>query len=250
MGMPLNALSRLCLIRVKVERAKKQLGDLERELIEFRDSEYTVVGAEFDPKTGKPIGTNHPLYILPLIPFDAIPASGDIVHNLRSALDHLAYQLVLVGTNDAGPTHPRRIQFPIAEDFVTYEARKAGQVEGMRDDAKLAIDAAKPYKGGNEDLWRIHELNNIDKHRSLFTVAHDHLFLADWLPGGGPYWYKAKEPNFAGVFDNDAEKDIQAEVDKAVSKTEVVQSSALLPTLHHLVYFVDGFVRSFKPILE
>lgn len=90
-----------------------------------------------------------------MIPFDTIAASGDIIQNLRSSLDHLAYQLVMVGTDDVGPKNVRRIQFPIAEDFAAYETRKAVQVEGMRDDAKCAIDAAKPYKGGNDNLWHI-----------------------------------------------------------------------------------------------
>ena len=120
----------------------------------------------------------------------------------------------------------------------------------MRQSAKLAIDAARPYKGGNQALWSIHELNNIDKHRSLFTVAQDHLFVADWLPGGMPYWYKAKIPNFAGVFDNSAEKNLQLEIDGAVSASGIVQDDALLPTLRQLVNFTDGFVKGFLPLLQ
>ncbi len=34
-----------------------------------------------------------------------------------------------------------------------------------------AIDATKPYKGGDDRLWRLHRLNNIDKHRLLITVG-------------------------------------------------------------------------------
>ena len=33
------------------------------------------------------------------------------------------------------------------------------------------IDALKPYKGGNDVLWRLSRLNNIDKHRLLLTTA-------------------------------------------------------------------------------
>jgi hypothetical protein len=252
--MPLDARSRLCLVRVKVERAKKHLCDLEKDLTEYRGSSYTVIGPAIGPKTGTPLsGADRTLHTLPMIPFDAIAASGDIIQNLRSSLDHLAYQLVMVGTNDAGPKHVRRIQFPIAEDFGAYETRKAGQVEGMRDDAKLAIDAVKPYKDGNDNLWRIHELNNIDKHRCLFTVAQDHLFVADWLPelpGLGPFWYKAKDLTFAGVFGGNMDERFQAEIDRACSNANVVRGDALLPTLHQLVTFTDTFVRSFLPLLQ
>jgi hypothetical protein len=41
----------------------------------------------------------------------------------------------------------------------------------MRQEAIDAIDATKPYAGGNDALWRIHKLNNVDKHRLLITVG-------------------------------------------------------------------------------
>ena len=249
--MALDARSRLCLVRVKVERAKKHLCDLEKDLIEYRRNGYTVIGPATDPKTGTPLPTaSRTFHTLPRIPIDAIAASGDILQNLRSALDHLAYQLVLVGTNDVLPKNPRSIQFPIVKDFATYEAEKVRRVGGMRDGAKRAIDDAKPYKGGNDNLWRIHELSNIDKHRTLFSVAHDYLYLADWLPGVAPYWHKDKEPTFAGVFGDEKESDVQAEINEEVGKAKVVQSDALLPTLRQLVSFTDTFVRSFLPLLQ
>src|SRR5438132_5583994 len=34
-----------------------------------------------------------------------------------------------------------------------------------------AIDALRPYKGGNDVLWQLHELNNVDKHRLILTVG-------------------------------------------------------------------------------
>jgi hypothetical protein len=33
------------------------------------------------------------------------------------------------------------------------------------------IDSLNPYKGGDDVLWRIHTLNNRDKHRLLVTVG-------------------------------------------------------------------------------
>jgi hypothetical protein len=110
----------------------------------------------------------------------------------------LAYQLVLVGTPGVEPS--RRVEFPIAKDATTYESEKGKKQEGMRPDANSAIDGLKPYKGGNDALWRIHELDNIDKHRRIFSSGHDYLFMADWLPGGGaPYWAKDSERHFGGL---------------------------------------------------
>src|SRR5215467_5532663 len=33
------------------------------------------------------------------------------------------------------------------------------------------MDALKPYKGGNDVLWHLSRLNNIDKHRLLITTS-------------------------------------------------------------------------------
>jgi hypothetical protein len=41
----------------------------------------------------------------------------------------------------------------------------------MRNTAIEAIDALKPYRGGNDVLWHLHELNNTDKHRLVLTVG-------------------------------------------------------------------------------
>ena len=118
--------------------------------------------------------------------FSAVSIAGDVVQNLRTALDHLANQLVWAGSGDP-PS--RRVEFPIAKDSGTYEREKARKVEGMCPKAIKAIDALKPYKDGNDLLWKIHELNNIDKHRALFTVDSDCVMLDDWLP---PFGYLLK----------------------------------------------------------
>jgi hypothetical protein len=121
----------------------------------------------------------------------------------------------------------------------------------MRSEAVKAIDALKPYKGGNDVLWRIHELDNIDKHRTHFTVAHDYLFVADWMPtAGSPFLMKASDPHFAGVFDSKIQEDMQLEFEEAIGDPQIAKSNALLPSLHQMVNFVDNLVSSFKPLLE
>jgi hypothetical protein len=241
----LDALDRLILVRVKIERAEKHLRDLETLLGKFRNERLNVVGSKGDFKTGQ--GTNFHVD-LPILPFEALAAAGDIVHNLRSSFDHLAYQLVIVGS---GKEPTRRVEFPIAKDFATYEADKARKVDGMRDVAIKHIDNLKPYKGGNQLLWRIHELDNIDKHRTLFTVDRDYLFVADWMPTSNwPYWLKTDNPHFAGVFDPEVEKDVQLEIEKAVGKAKVTESDALLPSLQDLISFTRETIFNFKPLLE
>jgi hypothetical protein len=123
----------------------------------------------------------------------------------------------------------------------------------MRPEAIEAIDRLNPYRGGNEALWRIHELDNIDKHRSLFTVSHDYLFSADWLPPVAPdrtFLMRASNPHFSGVFDDEVEEEIQLELDEAITDPQVAPSNALLPALHQLVHYVEDLVVKFMPFLE
>lgn len=98
---------------------------------------------------------------------------GDVLHNLRCCLDHLAYQLVWVSTG-APPTDPNRLYFPICESATKYDKRKqSGDLffasAGVA--AVAAVDSLKPYKGGNDPLWWLHALNNVDKHRMLITAG-------------------------------------------------------------------------------
>jgi hypothetical protein len=114
--------------------------------------------------------------------------------------------------------------------------------------AVKAIDGFEPYKGGNDLLWRIHELNNIDKHRALFTVDSDCVMLDDWLPPFG-YLLKGGDPTFSGVFDDEVEKNVEFEFEEAITQSQIPQDDALLPTLHQMVDFVESLVESFRPFL-
>jgi|ERR1019366_511563 hypothetical protein len=243
--MSLSADDRIYLIRVKIERAKKHLLDVEREVLVFRDKQRHVVFSDADFAPGKFSAPIHDVHVVRILTFNILCGAGDVIQNLRTALDHLANHLVAV----AGKPPTRRIEFPIAKDSTTYERDKAAKVEGMRPEAVEAIDRLKPYKGGNDLLWKIHELNNIDKHRMVFTIDNDAIMEDDWLPPGG-YAVRTGNPTFASVFDDEIEKNVEFEIDEAISKSQIVQGDALLPTLHQMIDFVEGLVFSFEPLLK
>lgn len=114
-----------------------------------------------------------------------------------------------------------RVKIERARKNLSNLEREIGEFgnKGMCPKAIKAIDALKPYKGGNDALWRIHELDNIDKHCALFTYAHDCMLVADWLAEYGsmdPFDLKASNPNFAavGAFDSEVEKDMEFEINE------------------------------------
>ena len=145
----MTADERIMLIRVKVERAKEHFNNLQTEVRTFLMAEPYKIRTKHDSETRRLIYYIESVRDTPL----RIPIiTGDVFQNLRTALDHLAYQLVLVG----GATPTKHTYFPISDDSAKYKEEKAGKVRGMRPEAIKAIDAIKPYKGGNDTLWRLH----------------------------------------------------------------------------------------------
>jgi len=110
------------------------------------------------------------------IPDDFALIGGDMFQNLRSALDYLA--CALVRANGRDPTN--QTGFPILENAPSTPEEKrvfARKVEGMTEEAKDLIRRCEPYHGGDDTLWRLHELNRREKHRLLFTVG---AYISNW----------------------------------------------------------------------
>lgn len=158
---------RLRHVTLKIKRAKEHTTELQRQMRSFLETNPYKVGYKHDSATRKLI-----YYVTSAEPTpDCLPlVAGDVIQNLMSALDHLAYQIVCRDTNDS-PPNPNWIYFPVADDAQKYEAKKNGKMQGASADSFAAIDALKPYKGGNDPLWALYRLNNIEKHRLLLTVG-------------------------------------------------------------------------------
>ncbi|HST70038.1 MAG TPA: hypothetical protein VLI94_10315 [Solirubrobacterales bacterium] len=93
---------------------------------------------------------------------------GGGLHQLRSALDNLAYQLVL--TNGGTPTKSTAFPILLQPPDGGFAANTKKRLEGMSGTARAAIEGLQPYNAwpehpDNSTIWLIHELNNIDKHR-------------------------------------------------------------------------------------
>jgi hypothetical protein len=109
---------------------------------------------------------------------------GNIVHNLRSALDHLVWQMVLANGIQAPKTGSRGNAFPIkvtppgkGETFASIYA-KNGKLAGVHPDHIALIEEFQPYKviphgaSANEHpLALLDELWQIDKHRHLHFTS-------------------------------------------------------------------------------
>ena len=96
---------------------------------------------------------------------------GDVVHNLRCALDHLYWGC----TNQVAKSDGERnkIQFPICNDEKGFrESVLTGLPKRVSPQFSEALEGLKPYRnGGNLKLCAIHDLDVLDKHRLLIPVG-------------------------------------------------------------------------------
>jgi|SRR5580700_633676 hypothetical protein len=94
--------------------------------------------------------------------------AGDCVHNLRSALDNLAYALAMLKRDP--PADPSGIYFPVFEDAGAFAARARRTLEQLPEDAARLLEAFQPFHRGVEHMQRdalllLHHLDRHDKHR-------------------------------------------------------------------------------------
>jgi hypothetical protein len=169
----------------KIERADEHAQLLEREVRCFFDRDVQPVTASvgyFDPESGwhvvYGIVNEHPPPRLGVI-------LGDLVHNVRSALDHLVWQLVLWNgetpkRGSAGST------FPFAMTKSAWKATKKRSLLGVSEKHRAILQQAQPYKGGNGPentiTAALRDLSNVDKHQVVHTTL---ATIRD--PGAGPH---------------------------------------------------------------
>jgi hypothetical protein len=153
--------------RLKIERANKHIDEVNASLRAFLNTNFYSLVVESKPETGQ----HHLiLRITTPAPPDIPLIIGDAIHNLHSALDLAACEIV----TRSGGTPTRATKFPFREKRQELEgAIKHGKVEialpgsGL---VPLILEVIAPYKGGNDPLYAIHDLDITDKHQLLITT--------------------------------------------------------------------------------
>jgi hypothetical protein len=191
----------------KLERAGEHIEDLRVACDEWLGTDAYRVVREIEPETGY---TAHRVKIKEPPPARLGLLVGDAVHNLRSALDHIALELA-VSKHRPGrvpATIEESSEFPIfplvmkngrsgsdAFNATTNKgdpARQSGlfKLRGVESKAVAVIEGKQPYHRGNawadDPLWVIHELDRIDKHRRVHLTAYAIAGTELTVPGDQP----------------------------------------------------------------
>ncbi len=158
-------------VLVKIDRAKTHLNDFDRRARRIEDACRRVIVRERDEQRSE--------YVFR---FSRIPTLrpvlgaviGDAIHNLRVALDHLAWQLVIA----SGGKPNDSTAFPILEVAPTPNryGRSRPQISpGVSKELRKILDEVQPYKRATKpahhDLAILHRLDINDKHRELLITV-------------------------------------------------------------------------------
>jgi hypothetical protein len=168
----------------KIERANENIKNLGSEIAAFTHTENYLIIRNIDHKakecTFSALGQ--------LIPLRFSVLAGEIIHHLRSSLDHLVWALVL--QRHATPTF--KVQFPLYTIEKEFKAaKKGGIIKGISGSAQAIIERIQPYREGSfgrspsdHPLRILHDLNIADKH-TLLAVAVSAAFIPSKLQFSG-----------------------------------------------------------------
>jgi hypothetical protein len=95
--------------------------------------------------------------------------AGDVIQNLRAALDQLIW-----GNSDR-EKRDAQTAFPIYRTESAYREKAAAKMKGVPDEGRAYIEKWQPFQWGeradNHPLAMLQRLSNTDKHRTMLPVA-------------------------------------------------------------------------------
>lgn len=145
----------------RLDRARKHLTDLEREVARLRTEQARAVSAETEPETGD--------YLLRVRRLDSPELAdqvSDFLSNVRPPLDHLVYALALRDSRK----RQRDTRFPLTGSPKGFRKEARQYLKGVSPVHVAHIWRLQPYRTGNEWLRRLGRFSNPDKHRFTVTV--------------------------------------------------------------------------------
>ncbi len=245
---------------IKTERAKEHVSHLEREIRTFFDSKPYEVRRYAEADTGY---WSFRLHVHRQPPLNWTALIGDTIHNLRSALDLLACQLVL---NDGG-TVTQDTAFPISRSAQEFESSFATKIKGASPAVVSLMKGVQAHKGGNETFWRLHRLDIFDKHQLLIPVGSAFAavvldFAADFQfegikpmpiairPADRQFPLKDGAELFRAPMLDKAHMNPQFTFEVAFGEGQVIQGEPIIPTLQEFIAVVQATIGRFATLFS
>nr|WP_166179168.1 hypothetical protein [Altererythrobacter segetis] len=221
---------------LKLKRARQHITELEVLLdTHLRENPIT---SEFVPGTGGgPEGWSPTTKItVPPAPELAPAIVGDIIHNARTALDHMASEMARLNNQP-----DRGVYFPFAENAAGLEEQiKKKNFKRCGAAAVALLRTFKPYKGGNIELRAVHDLDVLDKHRALVPVAGVKPRAAKAFEWVGPMIEKRRQLRWIPIELVDPQW--------VFGKDDPLGDRPVIETLKELVDLCEGILEAFAAL--
>lgn len=166
--------------QAKLERAHESIISLDTEIQQYlKESPHPKVTGAF-----KPDGLIYEFtaYGRPIAPLRFQVITGEIIHQLRSCLDHLIYALVTHNGNKPSKSN----QFPTCSNEPDFKSRASKLLQGVSHEAYIKITEMQPFneQDPNDSILKVvSDLNNRDKHNLLIVVAAAAFLKRDIIIG-------------------------------------------------------------------
>jgi hypothetical protein len=237
-----------CGSKLKVERANKHVGELQAGLDAFLKTNFYRLGIDKNLNDGTNVLT---FELIGTLPSDVPLIIGDAIHNLHTALDLMIWEIESrIGNPD------RSTKFPFYQTrSELVGAIETGNLKAAPEICHVIIDDIKPYRGGNDLLYGLHDLDITDKHKLLIPIVS--IVELRGASGEDDCGGRFKDLNFfitqrGRINAISSTKNLkitnygQPSFEICFDKGEVFEDKPVIPTLHQLWQLVSGILEKFE----
>jgi hypothetical protein len=238
----------------KVEWAKRNIANLEVAIRRFFDSNPLRQEEVIYPERGE---VEYKVFLDRPLDIEIVGLMHNAVHDLRSALDYLA----CCEARRNGHSNVSQTYFPFGKTKDIFESPEVQRkVKKLSAEAITCINALKPYKGGNDLLYAIHELDLAEKHTKLLPVGivTPAMGLNLSLPGAGqrgipirlmyPRWENLHEGMvlISGEIGTNPKGEFRLSLNVAFAEADGVKGQPVVVTLNQMASLVSDIIETFE----
>ena len=239
----------------RVDRAQEHMAELKREVASHGQCHHDACTIAFDPQFSNALTCIHPVQF-PRIPSRISILTGEIVYNLRAALDYLVFELAKL---DSG-VEQERTQFLIRDTQKQFAKDRTSALKGLNAVHVARIDGLQPYRGVYWTDW-LQQISNADKHRKLthHGSGSGSMVLPPNIPPQTPTDWGLSQNEFISkrraIGPSGVEIDVQlvttmmlhVPIKKFGSPALVLVGQPLEETLHKIALGVRSTLDAFEP---
>lgn len=155
---------------IRIRRANAYFEALKKQIAEYRITHPNANGASIESDLNG--NARVVAHVRERPPKEWGLASGDVLVDLRSALDYGVYALAIANGGKPIPDHAHRLEFPICEDDTAWkQAIGRHKLHGLSPNAVDYIRSVQPFGPDSGDaLATMEELVGINKHRFVYVA--------------------------------------------------------------------------------